>query len=447
MYLGIEDDHVLLPEDHIPVGDQGAAFSLYKDDDGFSGDVQLLDALADPGMVLLEHHLLELDALTLVVVERLGAQHHVVSGLQHHAPSGDDDLVLSLYGSHDDAGWQMELGDGLSGPLVLLCQMDLDKMDGSLLPVLAHPLDAGILVYEPGGDDTRGDGHNAHTQEGDEDAEHFSQYRDGINVAVAHGEKGGRSPPDPGEGVGEDLWLGFMLQTVHAQAGGEHQHEDDEDRGKKLLFFAHNDFCDHIQGVIVGVDAEQPEDPDDTEHTEGNGPCREKEGEILGKEGQKVYDAGKGGRIFQDSPGLAVSRIQVFCRPDPQDVVQQEHGYSGLLYEHQDAAEDCPVLVEGVDHAGCQIEDDAEGIEEIIGAADIVVLCPHLYDLKNPFSPLLPCILHTEGPPRIKLSQILYNRFPILQIKKFRAEGAFSCPLGWRKYNGDVGAVKPAAGS
>lgn len=127
--LRVEDDHILFPKEHVAVGDQRAAVSLDKDDDGPSGDIQLLDALTDPGMIFLEHHFLELNAFALVVVEGLSSQYHGVPGFHHHVSPGDDDLVIPLDGSHNDPGREVELGDGLSCPLVLVGQMDLNEMD------------------------------------------------------------------------------------------------------------------------------------------------------------------------------------------------------------------------------------------------------------------------------------------------------------------------------
>ena len=196
-------------------------------------------------------------------------------------------------GGHDHPVGKLQLGDGVIYPGVMGSQVDLDKMNGGFLSVLAHPFDAGVLVDESGGNDTGGDGHDAYAQEGDEDAEQFPQDSNRINVPVSYGEQGGSGPPDAGEGVGEHFRLGFVFQAVHAQAGPQHQHNDDEDRREQLLFLADNNFRDHVEGVVVGVDAEQAEDPDDPEHPEGNGACREEKGQVMGQEGQKVHDAGE----------------------------------------------------------------------------------------------------------------------------------------------------------
>lgn len=422
--LRVEDDHILFPKEHVAVGDQRAAVSLDKDDDGPSGDIQLLDALTDPGMIFLEHHFLELNAFALVVVEGLSSQYHGVPGFHHHVSPGDDDLVIPLDGSHNDPGREVELGDGLSCPLVLVGQMNLNEMDVRLLAVLTHPLDAGILIHESRGNDTGGDGHNTHAQEGDKDAEHFPKDSDGVNVAVAYSEQGGGSPPDPGESVGEHFRLGLVLQAVHAQAGGQHQHEDDENGRKKLLLFAHNDFRDHIQRVVVGIDAEQAEDPYDPEHAEGDGSRREKEGEILGQKGQKVHNACKGSHIFQNSPGLSAARVQIFCRPYAEKIIHHKKSHSGLLYGHQQTAVSGPVLFKCVDHADYQIENDAESIKKVIDAADIVVLCPYLYDLENSLSALFPCALHPMILPAISL----HSYFTIYTGDCKREKGD-SCPL------------------
>ena len=52
-----------------------------------------------------------------------------------------------------------------------------------------------------------------------------------------------------------------MLQRVHTQTGGGHQHQNDKHGGEKLLGLAGEDLGDDIQGIIVGVDPEQAEEP------------------------------------------------------------------------------------------------------------------------------------------------------------------------------------------
>ena len=138
--------------------------------------------------------------------------------------------------------------------------------------VFADALDAGILVHKAGGNNAGGDGHHADAKKRDEYAENLSHGRNGINVAVAHGEQRGHRPPDAGKGVGEHLRLRVMLQRVHTKAGGGHQHKNDEYGAEKLLGLAGEHLCDNVQGIVIGVDAEQAENADHPEHPECHGP-------------------------------------------------------------------------------------------------------------------------------------------------------------------------------
>ena len=90
-----------------------------------------------------------------------------------------------------------------------------------------------------------------------------------------------------------------MLQTVHTQTGSKHQCQYDKYRGQQLLLLADNDLRDHVQGIVIGIDPEQPEYPDNAEHAEGRNPCREKDRQIIGQKRQKVYDPRKGKNVPQ----------------------------------------------------------------------------------------------------------------------------------------------------
>ena len=47
-----------------------------------------------------------------------------------------------------------------------------------------------------------------------------------------------------------------MLQTVHAQTGGEHENEDREHGRKELLPFAVQHFGYEFKRVVIGIDTE-----------------------------------------------------------------------------------------------------------------------------------------------------------------------------------------------
>ena len=164
-------------------------------------------------------------------------------------------------------------------------------MNVRLRAVFADPLDAGILVHEAGRNDTGGDRHRAHAQEGDQDAEDLAKGGDGVNISVAHRQQGGYRPPDAGKGVGEHLGLRVMLQRVHTQTGGGHQHQNDKHGGEKLLGLAGKDLGNNVQGIVIGVDPEQAEDPYHPEHPEGHGPGGEEKGHVVRQKAQQVHNA------------------------------------------------------------------------------------------------------------------------------------------------------------
>ena len=169
--------------------------------------------------------------------------------------------------------------------------MDADEVNVRLRAVFADPLDAGILVHEAGRNDTGGDRHRAHAQEGDQNAKDLAKGGDGVNISVAHRQQGGYRPPDAGKGVGEHLGLRVMLQRVHTQTGGGHQHQNDKHGGEKLLGLAGKDLSNDVQGIVIGVDPEQAEDPHHPEHPEGHGPGGEEKGHVVRQKAQQVHNA------------------------------------------------------------------------------------------------------------------------------------------------------------
>lgn len=204
-------------------------------------------------------------------MEGFGAKDQDIAGAQHHISPGDQDLILPLDGGDNDPVREMELMDGVVYPFVLLGERKTDEMYIAFLAVFADTLDPGILVDESGGYNTGRDGDHTHTQKCNKDAKHFPESGYWINVPVSYGQQGRGGPPDSGKGILEYFGLCFVFQAVHAETGAEHQHQDDKDGGHQLLFLPCNDFSDHVQRIIIGVDPEQAEDPDDPEHPECNG--------------------------------------------------------------------------------------------------------------------------------------------------------------------------------
>ena len=277
--LCIDDYDVSLLEDHASVGDQDPLSAFYQNDDRVAGDVQVADAVPDPGVAFLKGDLLELDVL--VLAKGFRAEDHYVICAQPHVPAGDQYTVVPFYYCHDHALREIELGDGMIDPGIPLCQMDLDEMDVRFLSVFAHPLDAGILIDESGGNDTGRDRHHADSEKGDEDTEHFSQCGDRVDIAVSDGEQCGSGPPDPGECVGKYFRLCFVLQAVHAQTGRQHEDQNGEYRRKELLFLAREHFRDQLEGVVVCVYPKQAEYPHDPQHPERYGSRGEEDGKKI----------------------------------------------------------------------------------------------------------------------------------------------------------------------
>ncbi len=80
-----------------------------------------------------------------------------------------------------------------------------------------------------------------------------------------------------------------MLCGVHAEGGCHHEDEDDENGRQELVLLLVEDSPDDIEGVVVGVDAEEVKDSDHTEHAEGD-----ETGQVVeGQNGQKLDDAVK----------------------------------------------------------------------------------------------------------------------------------------------------------
>ena len=146
-------------------------------------------------MVLLQGDFFEADVL--FVLEGLRGKDQNISGVQNQISAGNKDLVIALNDSDNDTLRQVELGDLFVSPGIAFCELNFNKMYIFFLSVLAHPLDPGILIYEPRGNNTGRDGDHAHAEECDKDAEQLAQRRDGIDISVSDGQQSGSGPPDP----------------------------------------------------------------------------------------------------------------------------------------------------------------------------------------------------------------------------------------------------------
>ena len=160
-----------------------------------------------------------------------------------------DDFTVSLDGGNKDAVWETKIRDGLSAPGILFRQMHLNKVDVFFAGVFADAFDSGILIHKAGGNDTGWDGDHADTEEGDDNAEQLSHCGDGIDVTVSDGQQCGNSPPDTGEGVGKDIRLRIVFQTVHTEAGSDHQDYNDENGREQLLALVVNNLSDELRAA------------------------------------------------------------------------------------------------------------------------------------------------------------------------------------------------------
>ena len=175
-----------------------------------------------------------------------------------------------------------------------------------------------------------------------------------------------------------------MLQRVHAQAGGQHQHQDDEHRGQQLLPLAGHHLGDDVEGVVVGVDAEQAEDTHYPEHPEGHRPGGEEEGQAVGQKGEQVHQAAEGQGVGEHGPGLRQLGVEAPGRPQPQAVVHGEKDHGDVLQGEQSPAPAGADLGEGIQDAGRQVENDSQRVQDIVEAAGPVLVVAHLDDLADP---------------------------------------------------------------
>ena len=175
-----------------------------------------------------------------------------------------------------------------------------------------------------------------------------------------------------------------MLQAVHAQAGGQHQDDDNEHRGQQLLPLAGDDLGNHIQGVVVGVDPEQPEDPHHPEHPEGHRPGGEKDGQIVGQEGQQIHQPAEGKYVLQQRPGRGELGVEKPGCPQAQAVVHREKDHRNRLNGQQPASKAGAELLKGVDYAAHQVDHDGQGVHQVVEPADPVLRGPHLYNIMHP---------------------------------------------------------------
>ena len=126
-----------------------------------------------------------------------------------------------------------------------------------------------------------------------------------------------------------------MLQTVHTKRGRHHKDQDHAHRGNDLIFLIIQNIDDHIKSVILCIYPKQPEDPDHTEHSEGNRPHGKDNGKIIGKKCQKINQSIKGKNKGQNRPPIGFIREKQISRPYPQNIFNGKYDNGNKLQRIQ----------------------------------------------------------------------------------------------------------------
>ena len=159
----------------------------------------------------------------------------------------DKDPVISLNHGDDNTLQHIQFHDPVIHPLIIFGEADSDKMHIFFLTIFPDPFKPRILVDKSGRNDTGGDRDHADTKKCNKNTKNITNRGDRINITIAYREQSEDSPSDPGKCIRKNLRLRPVFQTVHTETGRQHQHQNDENRRQKLLFFADDNFRDDIQ--------------------------------------------------------------------------------------------------------------------------------------------------------------------------------------------------------
>ena len=170
-----------------------------------------------------------------------------------------------------------------------------------------------------------------------------------------------------------------------AQTGGHHQHADDENRREQLLLLADDDLGDDVEGIVVGVDTEQTEDPYDAEQTEHRGAGGEENGQIVGQKREQINDPVKGEHIAPQRVQLVKVRIEIVGRKEAQNIIHGKEEHRDSLHPGEQRTVDCADIVKGHGKGRDQIDKQRQGADDIIALVDRVV---HNADRDHPEDPL-----------------------------------------------------------
>ena len=181
-----------------------------------------------------------------------------------------------------------------------------------------------------------------------------------------------------------------MFQTVHAQTGPQHQREDDEHGGKQLLALPGDDLCNDAEGIVIGVDPEEAENPDDAEHPEGYRAVRQRQ--IPRKEAEEVHQAREGGQIAHG--GETRRRVKQIRCPHPQGIVHREKNHRECLRRGQNGPIGRVYTVIGGQYRRRQIHHNRQHVDKVISPAQPVPGVPYLHHLKNTLFDAPPSFFH-----------------------------------------------------
>lgn len=182
--------------------------------------------------------------------------------------------------------------------------------------------------------------------------------------------------------------LCLVFQAVHTQAGRNHKDQYGKYRGEELLAFAVQHFCNQFEGIIVGIDPEQPEYPHDPQHSESHRSGGKEDRQIIGQKGKHVHNSGKGKDIFPDRSRDAGFGMSIFCRPHPEKIVQTEHGDSNVFQNKKQVAVPYPVFFICIKNTDRQIQDNGYQVDEIINTGRRIRSAPYFKYFINTVSEL-----------------------------------------------------------
>lgn len=333
-------------------------------------------------MFFFDNDFLQIDILVTPVV--LCADHKGVIFEHHGIPVGDERFACADDRNQNDLWRKGHFLNPFSTPGMPLRNDGGDKFQLMFFGVKSHHAELGVLFHKAGGNNTGGNGNHSDAQKGYDDGHQLAEGSYRIDVTVADGEQGGNRPPDTGEGVGELLRLCLVLQTVHAQRGRNHENQDQADRGDELILFVVQDIDDDIEGIILCIDPEQPEDADYPEHTEGDSAHREYDRQIIWEKGKKVDQSIQGKDKCQHGSEVGLVRIEQVGSPYTQEVFDRKHNDGEKLEGVQKAAVRCK-LIKGLQQGHGKIQHDHNNNKEIKGAADEVLPVSNLNNVKNSF--------------------------------------------------------------